>query len=85
LVGSTGKRKSFCNKEIAKMVTKFLKKRNTYWYLHAEYSLMKYWDTYDNFGRGMVREDLGVLGVDGGIILRWIFRKWDVGIWTGSG
>jgi len=21
-------------------------------------------------------------GVDGGIILRWIFRKWDVGAWT---
>jgi len=23
--------------------------------------------------------------VDGRIILRWIFRKWDVGVWTGSG
>ena len=23
-------------------------------------------------------------GVDGRVILRWIFRKWDVGIWTGS-
>ena len=23
-------------------------------------------------------------GVDGRIILRWIFRKWDVGEWTGS-
>jgi len=23
-------------------------------------------------------------GVDGKIILRWIFRKWDVGVWTGS-
>jgi hypothetical protein len=22
-------------------------------------------------------------GVDGRIILRWIFRKWDVGLWTG--
>ena len=22
-------------------------------------------------------------GVDGRIILRWIFRKWDVGAWTG--
>ena len=22
--------------------------------------------------------------VDGRIILRWIFRKWDVGLWTGS-
>jgi len=24
-------------------------------------------------------------GVDGRIILRWIFRKWDVGVWTASG
>ena len=22
-------------------------------------------------------------GVDGRIILRWIFNKWDVGVWTG--
>jgi hypothetical protein len=24
-------------------------------------------------------------GVDGRIILEWIFRKWEVGIWTGLG
>jgi len=23
-------------------------------------------------------------GVDGRIILRWIFRKWNMGLWTGS-
>jgi hypothetical protein len=22
--------------------------------------------------------------IDGRIIIRWIFRKWDVGVWTGS-
>ena len=27
---------------------------------------------------------LGDSGVDGMIILRWIFRNWDVGVWTGS-
>jgi len=26
---------------------------------------------------------LGDPDVDGRIILRWIFRKWDVGVWTG--
>ena len=29
------------------------------------------------------RDHWGDPGVDGKIILRWIFRKWDVGIWTG--
>jgi len=27
---------------------------------------------------------LGDPDIDGRIILRWIFRKWDVEIWTGS-
>ena len=26
-----------------------------------------------------------VVGVDGWIILRWISRRWDVGMWTGLG
>jgi hypothetical protein len=30
-----------------------------------------------------VREHLEDPGVDGRIILRWIFRKWVVGLWTG--
>jgi len=30
------------------------------------------------------KRPLGNPGVDGRIILRWIFRKWDVGLWTGS-
>jgi hypothetical protein len=29
-------------------------------------------------------DHLGDPGIDGMIILRWIFRKWDVGLWTGS-
>jgi len=30
------------------------------------------------------RDRLGDLGVDRRIILRWIFRKWDKGVCTGS-
>ena len=30
------------------------------------------------------RDHLGDPGVDGRIILRWIFRKWDVRLWTRS-
>jgi hypothetical protein len=29
------------------------------------------------------RHHWGDTGIDGRIILRWIFRKWDVGIWSG--
>jgi len=31
------------------------------------------------------RNHWGDLGVDGRIILGWISRRWDVGIWTGLG
>ena len=30
------------------------------------------------------RDHLEDPGVDGSVILRWIFGKWDVGAWTGS-
>jgi hypothetical protein len=35
---------------------------------------------------GNLRERVhwGDADVDGKMILRWIFRKWDVGVWTGS-
>ena len=38
------------------------------------------------FGGGNMREidHLEEPGVDGRTILRWIFRKWDVGAWSGS-
>jgi len=29
-------------------------------------------------------DKFGDPGADGRIKLRWIFRKWDVGVWTGS-
>jgi len=35
-------------------------------------------------GKPEGKRHLGDPGVDGRIILRWIFRKWDVGAWTES-
>jgi len=42
---------------------------------------------YTGFWWGNLRErdHLEDLGIDGRIILRWIFRKGVVGVWTGSG
>jgi hypothetical protein len=41
---------------------------------------------YSGFGWENLREieHLENPGVDGRIILRWSFRKWDVGAWIGS-
>jgi len=41
---------------------------------------------YRVFGMENLRErdHFGDPGVDWRMILRWIFRKWDVGVWTGS-
>ena len=36
-------------------------------------------------GKPEGRNHWGDLGVDGWIILGWISRRWDVGIWTGLG
>ena len=33
-------------------------------------------------GKPERRNDWGDLGIDGWIILGWIFRRWDMGIWT---
>ena len=40
---------------------------------------------YTGFWWGNLREGdhLGDPGIDGRIILGWIFRKWDAGVWTG--
>ena len=34
-------------------------------------------------GKPEGKRPMGDPGIDGKIILRWIFMKWDVGVWTG--
>jgi hypothetical protein len=43
-------------------------------------------EAYTGFWWGTLRErnHWGDPGADGRIILRWIFRKWYEGVWTGS-
>jgi len=43
-------------------------------------------EVYARFSYGNLRErdQLEDLGIDGSIILRWIFRKWDMRAWTGA-
>ena len=43
-------------------------------------------EVYTEFWWGNLRETdhLEDPGLDGRIILRWILRKWDVGVWAGS-
>jgi len=36
------------------------------------------------WGNRRERDHLGYPDVDGRIILNWIFRKWYVGVWTGT-
>jgi len=44
-------------------------------------------EVYTGFGWGnplRKRDHWGDPAIDGRIIFGWIFRKWDVGVWTGS-
>jgi len=43
-------------------------------------------EAYTEFWWGNLKErdHVGDPGLDGRMILRWIFRDWDVGVWTGS-
>ena len=66
-------------------IVRAIKSRRMRWAGHVAHMGEK-GEAYTGFWRGNLRErdHLGDAGVDGRIILRLIFRKWDVVLWTGS-
>ena len=53
------------------------------WAGHVEHMGERSIQSFDG-GNLKERDHLGDPGIDGGIILRWIFTTWDVAIWPGS-
>jgi len=71
----------YCSPNIVRMI----KSRRMRWVRHVarmgeERGCIGTW-----WGNRRQRDRWGDLGVDGWIILGWISRRWDVGIWTGLG
>ena len=65
-------------------IGRVIKSRKMRWVGHL--ARMGRGEAYTGFWWGNLRErdHLGDPGLDGKIRLRWIYRKWDVGVWTGS-
>jgi hypothetical protein len=65
-------------------IVRAIKSRRMRWV--GPVTLMGRGEVYTGFcwGNLMERNHLKEPGVDGMIILRWIFRNWDVGAWTES-
>ena len=70
----------YCSPNIVRVI----KSRRMRWEGHV--ARMGRGDVYIGFSWGNLseRDHLEDPGVDGRVILRWIFRKWDVEKWTGS-
>jgi len=70
---------------ISTNIVRVIKSRRMGWAGHVAHTGERK-DGYRVWGWENLRErdHLRDPGLDGRIILRWIFRKWDVGVWTGS-
>jgi hypothetical protein len=66
-------------------IVRVIKSRRKRWTGHVAHVSGR-GETYAGFWWGNLRErnHLGDPDIDRRKILRWIFRKWDVGAWTGS-
>jgi hypothetical protein len=66
------------------IIVRVIKLRRMRWARHLD----RIWEkrgTYNVLvGKSEGRDHLGDPGIDGRITLRWIFRKWDMGVWVGS-
>jgi hypothetical protein len=86
----TGERREFRNEELHALysspnIVRMIKSRRIRWEgyvarMGKERGVIRFW-----WGNLRVRDHWGDPSVDGRIILGWIFRKWDVEVWTGLG
>ena len=66
-------------------IVRVIKSRRMRWAGHVAHMGEERGCMWPWWGNRSERDHWGDLGVDGWIILSWISRRWDVGIWTGLG
>jgi hypothetical protein len=86
------KRRLLHNEELSDLysssnIIRVIKTRRMRWVVHVARMGERRGEVYTGFWWGNLRErdHLEDPGIDGRIILRWIFRKWDVRAQAGSG
>jgi hypothetical protein len=70
----------YCSPYIFRVI--LVKSRRMRWVVHVGFMGVRKGVYRDSMGKSEGRDHLEDRGVDGSIILRWIIRKWHVGIWT---
>ena len=85
----TGERKRLRNKKLNDLysspkIIRVIKSRRMKWAGHVARMGERRGVCRILVGKPEGKRPLGNRGVDGGIIFRWIFRKWNARVWTGS-